>query len=157
MQSIRIRCALLASCLLAVGCADDGIRPCDLWTASAVISGRVTDASGGAVVDATVEVQVALAGRCDGAEDWMRSKRVSTGGNGDFSAKVELGNSTGVRCVRVTELRSGTSGRGEVEFVGGCGETRPPGQLNVNLVIPQRVASPRAARAERRVIAARDR
>ena len=38
--------------------------------------------------------------------------------------------------VRATELKSGTSAGGEVEFVGGCYESRPPGQLNVNLVTP---------------------
>jgi len=136
MQSTRMRGALFASCLLVVGCADDGVRPCDLWTASAVVSGRVTDASGAAIVDAAVELQVALTGRCDGVEDWTHSRRVTTDANGDYSAEVELGNSRGIRCVRVTEMKSGTSVRGEVEFVGGCGETRPPGQLNVNLVIP---------------------
>ena len=136
MQSTHLRRVLLTSCLLVVGCTDDGVRPCDLWTASAVVSGRVTNSSGAAIVDAAVEVQVALTGQCDGAEDWAHSKRVTTDASGNYSAELELGNSRGIRCVRVTEVESGTSVRGEVEFVGGCDETRPPGQLNVNLVIP---------------------
>ena len=139
MQSTHLRRVLLTSCLLVVGCTDDGVRPCDLWTASAVVSGRVTNSSGSAIVAAAVEVQVALMGQCDGTEDWAHSKRVTTDASGNYSAELELGNSRGIRCVRVTEVESGTSVRGEVEFVGGCGETRPPEQLNVNLVIPQRV------------------
>lgn len=134
MQSTGVCGAFLISSLLVVGCADDVVRPCDLWTASAVVSGRVTDASGAAIVYAAVEVHVALAGQCDGAEDWTHSKRVTTNANGDYSAALELGNSRGLRCVRVTEAESGASGRGEVEFVGGCDETGPPGQLNPNLV-----------------------
>ena len=135
MQSTHVR-VLLTSCRLVVGCTDDGVRPCDLWTASAVVSGRVTNSSGAAIVGVAVEVQVALAGQCDGAEDWAHSKRTATDASGNYSAELELGNSRGIRCVRVTEVESGTSERGEVEFVGGCDETRPPGQLNVNLVIP---------------------
>jgi hypothetical protein len=88
------------------------------------------------MVDAAVEIQVALTGQCDGAEDWTHSERVITDANGDYSAEVELGNSRGIRCASVTEVKSGTSVRGEVEFVGGCDETGPPGQLIVNLVIP---------------------
>jgi hypothetical protein len=122
--------------VLMVGCTDDGVRPCDLWTASAVVSGRVTSSSGAAIVGAAVELQVALTGQCDGAVDWAHSKQVTTDASGNYSAVLELGNSKGIRCVRVTEVKSGTSVRGEVEFVGGCDETRPPGYLNVSLVIP---------------------
>ncbi len=136
MQSTYVRGLLVASCLLMVGCTDDGVRPCDLWTASAVVSGRVTNASGAAIVDAAVELQVALTGQCDGAVDWTHSKQVTTDASGNYSAELELGNSRGIRCVRVTEVKSGTSVRGEVEFIGGCDDTRPPGQLNVSLVIP---------------------
>ena len=136
VQSTLVRRVLLTSCLLVVGCTDDVVRPCDLWTASAVVSGRVTDSSGAAIVDVAVEVQVALTGPCDGAEVWAHAKRVTTDASGNYSAGIELGNSRGVRCVSVTELGSGTSVRGEVEFVGGCDETRPPGQLRANLVIP---------------------
>ena len=136
MQPTHVRLVLLTSCLLAVGCTDDGVRPCDLWTASAVVSGRVTNSSGAAIVDAAVEVQVALTGQSVGAEDWTHSKRVTTDASGNYTAQLELGNSRGIRYVRVTEVGSGTSARGEVEFVGGCDETRPPGQVSVNLVIP---------------------
>jgi hypothetical protein len=136
MQSTRIRGAFFTFCLLVVGCGDDGVRPCDLWTASAVISGRVTDSSGAAIVDARVRVEVASAGACGGAEDWAHSRQVATDPNGDYSAEVELGNSRGIRCVRATEMGSGTSVRGEVEFVGGCDETRPPGELSLDLAIP---------------------
>jgi hypothetical protein len=137
MKSTHVGCALLAACLLVLGCSDKAVAPpCDLWTASAVISGRVTDASGAAIADAIVEVQVASAGSCDGAEDWGHFDRVTTDAGGHYSAQVALGNSRGVRCVRATEMQSGTSVRDEVEFIGGCEETRPPGQLNVDLVIP---------------------
>lgn len=135
MQPTHVRRLLLTSCLLVVGCTDDIVRPCDLWTASAVVSGRVTDSSGAAIVDAVVEVQVASTSQCDGALGWAHAKRDTTDASGNYSAEVELGNSRGVRCVSVTEVGSGTSVRGQVEFVGGCDETRPPGQLKVNLVI----------------------
>jgi len=115
---------------------DDGVRPCDLWTASAVVSGRVTDSSGAGVADAAIEVQIAPLGECDGAGNWAHSKQVTTNAGGYYSADLALGNFSGVRCVRVIELASGTSVRGAVEFVGGCDETRPPGQLNADLVIP---------------------
>jgi len=49
---------------------------------------------------------------------------------------VELGNSNGIRYVRVTATEPGTSMEGEVEFVGGCDETGPPGELRIDLVIP---------------------
>jgi len=137
MRSTQVRGALTATCLLTVGCAhDDGVRPCDLWTASAIVSGRVTDSSGAAIVGAAVEVQVAYRNQCPGADDWVRSKQDTTDANGNYSAMVELGNSRGIRCVSVTEVASGTSGLGEAEFAGGCEDTRPPGQLNVDLVIP---------------------
>ena len=136
MHSRHIGVALVASCLLLGGCRDDGVRPCDLWTASAVVSGRVTNSSGTTLAGAAVEVEVAPTGQCDGAADWAHSKRAITDANGNYTAEVELGNSRGIRCVRVTEIGSGTSVRDQVEFVGGCDETRPPGQLKVDLVIP---------------------
>ena len=134
MRSAGVRCALLLSCLLVAGCVDDPVRPCDLWTASAVVSGRVTDASGAAVAFASIEIQVASAAPCEGAGDWGHTKQATTGADGDYSAEVALGNSRGLRCVRVTEVGSGASAQGEVEFVGGCDETRPPGQLDLDLV-----------------------
>ena len=136
MQPTHVRRVLLTSCLLVVGCTDNGVRPCDLWTASAIVSGRVTNSSGATLVGVAVEVQVAMTGQCDGAEAWALSKRDTTDAGGNYSAEVELGNSRGIRCVRATAVESGTSVRGEVEFVGGCDETRPPGRLSINLVIP---------------------
>src|SRR5262249_14721533 len=118
-------------------CVDDVVKPCDLWTASAVVSGRVTDSSGAAVANAAVEVQVAPTGLCDGAQDWGHTTGVMTDANGHYSAKVGLGNSRGIRCVRAIEIGSGVSARDQVEFVGGCDETRPPGQVKVDLVVPQ--------------------
>jgi hypothetical protein len=135
MRFVGVRGSLLASSLL-VGCVNDGVRPCDLWTAAAVVAGRVTDSSGAAIVDAVVEVEIAATGACDAAGDWAHSRRVTTDANGNYSAEVELGNARGIRCVRSTEMASGTSARGAVEFVGGCDETRPPGELRINLVIP---------------------
>lgn len=136
MRSTQTRAALLASCLLVMGCAKEVVRPCDLWTGSAIVSGRVTDSSGAAIIATEVEVQVASTGQCQGVAEWTHSKRVTTDANGNYSAEVELGNSSGIRCVSATEVESGTSAQGEVEFVGGCEDTRPPGQLNVDLVIP---------------------
>ncbi len=94
------------------------------------------DASGSAIADAAVDVEVAAEGACDGAEDWTRPKRVTTDASGDYTAQLGLGNSRGPRCVRATEVSSGTTVQGEVEFVGGCDEDGPPGQLNLDLVIP---------------------
>jgi hypothetical protein len=119
-----------------MGCKDDGVRPCDLWTATAVVSGRVTNSSGAGIGNVQVELQVAPTGQCDGAADWAHSSRVTTDASGNYAAELELGNSRGIRCVRVTEVASGKSVLGQVEFVGGCDETRPPGQLSVSLVIP---------------------
>ncbi|HET9328387.1 MAG TPA: hypothetical protein VFQ05_16595 [Candidatus Eisenbacteria bacterium] len=111
--------------------------PCDLWVASAVVSGHVTNASGMALADAEVELEFDRRGRCDGAEDWSHGNRVTTDADGHYSAELGLGNSRGLRCVRVTEVASGTISAGnEVEFVGGCEETRPPGKLTVNIVVP---------------------
>ena len=136
MRSTHVRGVLLASCLVVMGCVDHVVRPCDLWVATAIVSGRVTDSSGAAIVDAVLEIQVASTGRCHGAEDWAHSKRVTTDANGDYSTDVALGNSRGIRCVSVTEAESGTSAQGAVEFVGGCDDSRPPGRLNVDLIIP---------------------
>lgn len=117
-------------------CTDDGERPCDLWTASAVVSGRVTEAfSGGPIVSTEVEVQIAAADSCDGGERWVASKRVTTDGNGVYSATLELGNAKGVRCIGATEVNSGASTRGVVEFVGGCDDTRAPNELTLDISI----------------------
>jgi len=136
MQPKHVGGVLLASFLLMAGCKDEVTRPCDLWTASAVVSGHVTNSSGAGIGGAAVVVQVALQGQCDGAKDWAQSKQVLTDAHGDYSAKVDLGNFRGIRCVSATELASGTSARGQVEFVGGCDETRPPGQVRIDLVTP---------------------
>jgi hypothetical protein len=98
--------------------------------------GKSDQSSGGAIAGAVVEVQVAASDPCDGAADWGHTKDVTTDPNGNYSLEMKIGNASGVRCVRVTEVASGTSERDAVEFVGGCEETRPPGQLNLNLVIP---------------------
>lgn len=118
-----------------MGCADNTVAPCDLWTASAVVSGHVTDGSGAPVPNATVEIRVTMADSCDEPDEWVLSQ-VTTDANGNYSAEVHLGNTRGIRCVSVTEVASHTSARGQVEFVGGCEETRPAGQLNLDLVIP---------------------
>lgn len=128
-----VRWLLLASCLLVFGCRKDAVSPCDLWTASAVVSGRVSNTSGAALSDVAVEVEIA---GCDGAEDWTRKTRVVTDASGKYSVELGLGNERGIRCVRVTDVGSGTSSQGQVEFAGGCEDTRPPGQLMVDLVIP---------------------
>jgi len=136
VQPTYVRRVLLTSCLL-VGCTEKNVvRPCDLWTSSAVISGQVTNSSGAPIVGAVVDVQVATTGPCDTAVDWAQFRQDTTDASGNYSAQLEIGNSNGIRCVRVTEVGSGTTMRDEVEFVGGCYETRPPGQLNVDLVIP---------------------
>jgi len=135
MQPTHARLVLLTSCLLLVGCTKETVRPCDLWTASAVVSGRVTNPSGAAIVDAAVDVQFTMTGRCDTAADWVFPRRDTTDANGNYSAELVLGNASGIRCVRVTEVGTGASVQGEVEFVGGCYDTRPPGQLSVDLVI----------------------
>ena len=126
---------LLAACLL-VGCREDVVRPCDLWTASAVVSGRVTHSAGAAIADAAVKVELALRGRCDDADDWVHAQQVTTDTSGNYSVGLEIGNASGIRCVRVIEVKSGTSVQGEVDFVGGCTGTGPPGRLKLDLVIP---------------------
>lgn len=111
--------------------------PCDLWVASAVVSGHVRNSSGTTLANAEVEIEVDRMGRCDGAEDWSHGERATTDATGHYSAELGLGNSRGLRCVRVTEVASGMISAGnEVEFVGGCEETRPPGQLAVDIVVP---------------------
>jgi len=132
---IHIRGAFLASCLFLVGCQDEPVRPCDLWTASAVVSGRVTNASG-PIAGAPVDLRVAATGSCDGAGGWFLAKRDTTDAAGNYSAELGLGNSRGVRCVSVTEVASGASAQGEVEFTGGCDDLRPPGQAQVDLLVP---------------------
>ena len=137
MPSIHLRRVLPALSLLLVGCMEDqGERPCDLWTASAVVSGTITNSSGAPVPSAAVDVEVASTHPCDGTETWTRTDRVTTDASGSYSARLEIGNSRGNRCVRVTEVASGVSASGEAEFVGGCGVVRPPGQLSLQLVIP---------------------
>lgn len=136
MTSTHIRGAILASCLLLAGCRDNPVTPCDLWTGSAVVSGRVTNSSGAPIAGAAVDIQIAWMGPCDQADNWARRGQVATDANGNYSAEMELGNTNGMRCVSVTELGSGTSVRGAVEFVGGCEGTGPPGQLSLDLVIP---------------------
>ena len=137
MQSRLSRHLLLtASLVVAAGCKDDAVRPCDLWTATAVISGRVTNSAGAPIVGALIQVHVAGPSPCDGPQSWSVAKEATTGANGDYSAEPGLGNSSGIRCVRVTEVASHTSAGGEVEFTGGCDDTRPPGQLTLDLVVP---------------------
>src|SRR4030095_6060345 len=95
MQSSHVRLALLLiPCLLAAGCGntDDGVRPCDLWTASAVISGRVMNSSGARIASAPVEVQVASSSGCNGSEVWAHTKQVTTDASGNYSVEMELGN-----------------------------------------------------------------
>jgi hypothetical protein len=136
MQARWIQVLLIAGGFLTLSCADDAVKPCDLWTASAIVSGRVTDGgSGGPIVNTEVEVKVAAGDQCDGAEQWVESRRVNTDGNGEFSVELELGNSRGFRCIGVAEVNSGVLERDVVEFVGGCDETRPPGELNVDLML----------------------
>jgi hypothetical protein len=135
MGSRLIRGVIVTCCLSFVGCAEDQ-APCDLWTASAIVSGRATDSSGRAIADLAVEVWIDPANGCDGTEDWALSQQVTTALDGSYSAEIDLGNSTGIRCVRVIATESGTSLEGEVEFVGGCDETGPPGELTIDLVIP---------------------
>ena len=60
----------------------------------------------------------------------------TTDAGGNYSAELGLGNSRGVRCVSVTEVASGASAQGEVEFTGGCDDLRPPGQAQVDLLVP---------------------
>jgi len=133
MKASIFRAALLAACLPLVGCVGtDGVRPCDLWTSSALIAGHVSDSSGSAVVGATIEVQVMV---CD-QTDSNRASRVATDTNGNYLADVKLGNARGIRCISVAEMGSGTSASGEVEFVGGCEDKRSPHPLHLDLVIP---------------------
>ena len=137
MKAKNLRRMLLASCLLLIGCVDEERTPCDLWVAKAVVSGHVTNSSGSSLANAEVELEFDRMGRCDGAEDWSHGERVTTDANGIYSAELRLGNDRGLRCVRVTEVASGTISAGnEVEFVGGCEETRPPGQVTVDIVVP---------------------
>jgi hypothetical protein len=132
-----IKILLVGSCVLtSPSCEDDEVKPCDLWTASAIVSGRVTDGgTGGPIVNTELEVKVATGAECDGAEQWEFSTRVTTDGNGEYAAQLEIGNASGFRCIGVVETNSGTLERGVVEFVGGCNESRPPGELNLDLTL----------------------
>ncbi len=124
--------------VLVAACGEDTVEPCDLWVGSAVVSGRVTDSgSGGPIVNTEVEVMVATHRRsqCDGGEEWGQTRRVFTDNAGQFKVELELGNVSGVRCVAAREINSGVLVRGTVEFVGGCDETGPPGQLNLDVSI----------------------
>jgi len=137
MPFTPLRRALPVFCLLIVGCMEDhGEPPCDLWTASAVVSGRVTNASGAAIANTAVDVQIASAGPCVGTLNWIHTEHVTTDASGNYSAQLQLGNWKGDRCVNVTAVASGTSEGGQVEFVGGCNGPGPPGQLTVDLVVP---------------------
>jgi hypothetical protein len=126
---------LMLSALL-FSCGEDTVNTCDLWTASAIVSGQVTDSdSGNPITNAEVEVMVANSSKCDGAEQWIYSSLVMTDKNGQFSIKLELGNQKGIRCIGVRETMSGVLASDTVEFVGGCSETRSPGQLALNISI----------------------
>src|SRR5262245_14730475 len=130
MPSRRIGRWLLLASVLAMGCgeADNGVQPCDLWTSSALVMGHVTDASG-AALGATIDLRVA---ECDQPAPWNRWKELTTDANGNYSATVSLGNARGLRCVSAAEVGSGTSVSGEVEFVGGCEDTKSPRQLHLD-------------------------
>ena len=81
-------------------CGADTVEPCDLWVASAVVSGQVTDSgSGGPIANTEVEVMVANSSECTGGEQWGESRRVMTDNFGQFSVTLELGNQRGVPSV----------------------------------------------------------
>jgi len=127
---------ILAMGVLVPSCTEEAVAPCDLWVASAVVSGQVTDSgSGGPIINTEVDVMIAEGSQCDGSEQWIETRRVTTDNLGQFSVKLELGNQNGVRCVGAQETNSRTITRDTVEFVGGCDETRPPGQVNLNISI----------------------
>ena len=120
---------------LTLSCTEDTVEPCDLWTASAIVSVQVTDMSGAPIANTEVEVKIAAGNQCDGGERWVRTQRGVTNNAGQFSIELELGNQRGVRCIGVLEANSGTLVRDTVEFTGGCDDTRPPGFTNVDLSI----------------------
>jgi hypothetical protein len=117
-------------------CGEDTVNTCDLWTASAIVSGQVTDSdSGEPIPDVEVEVMLSHSSWCNATEPWSYSLLVMTDKEGRFSVQFELGNEKGFRCVGVREANSDILVKDTVEFVGGCGETRPPGQLTLNISI----------------------
>jgi len=128
--------AIFATSVLAPSCSEDAAGPCDLWVAFAVVSGRVTDSGSGApIVNTEIDVMVAEGSQCDGSEQWIETRRVTTDNAGQFSLKLGLGNQNGVRCVGAQETNSGRITRDTVEFVGGCNDTRPPGRVNLDISI----------------------
>ena len=136
MNTMRTMVFLITFTVPLMSCGEDAVEPCDLWISSAIVSGRVSEtASGGAMVNFEVEVVVAESSQCDGTEQWSQSQRVTTDDLGLFSVKLELGNQKGLRCVGVRRSGTGTISRGSVEFVGGCDESRPPGELVLDLAI----------------------
>ncbi len=124
------------SCIFIAGCSEETAKPCDLWLATAIVSGRVSDSSSGdAIVNTEVEVSIARGSECDGGEDWVGSQRVVTDESGQYGVTLELGNQSGVRCVGAREVNTGATARGTVEFVGGCDETGSPGKLALDVTI----------------------
>lgn len=125
----------LACCTVgAVSCDDEEVAPCDLWTATAIVSGIVREGSFNApIVNTEVQVRIGETDQC--TEPWQFELSVFTDDQGRFSETFELGNQNGFRCVSATEVNSGTTVQDQVEFVGGCEETRPPGQVNLEITV----------------------
>jgi len=121
---------------LLLACGEDTVNTCDLWTSSAIVSGQLTYSdSSEPIPDAELEILVADSDQCSGAEQWISSLFVMTDKDGLFRAELELGNQKGFRCVGVRETDSGAIATDIVEFIGGCGDTRTPEELTLNISI----------------------
>lgn len=114
MRSTILACCALAVCALA-GC--DAFRPagCDVCTTSATLSGRVADATGSPVAEASVAI-AAFRESCDGRERHIFLGETGSPGaivtevDGTFSARLRSPESPGPTCLRVEVVPPGDSG-----------------------------------------------
>ena len=130
------KCIFLLGCaLLLVSCSEGEEFVCDLWTASAIVSGRATDATGAPVAQLELQIWTGWLGACDLEDTYISSRITTTEDDGTYRVTLTQGNQNGVACIMVVEPTSSVSISGEVEFVGGCKEARPPGEVNLDLVV----------------------